>query len=165
MNNEIPSYSQMNKTDCGPAAVAFVTGQPLQTVKKLWGWHDYNDERDNLLDSPWHAFALLEKLKLQFQICNCSKIIQGKALPNKTVILIHNPSNPILQQHWCVLYGNDNENVFLHMGDGKVHSISKDKFQKLYSNGTPSCAYEVGIGNYKLSWYQRWYAWLTGKFI
>lgn len=158
------SYSMEEKYDCGPAALAFVTGQPLQIIKKLWEWRGHGDQRDNIYDTPWNSFSLLSKLKIKFQICNCSKIVQGKASNDKTIILIHNPASPILLQHWVVLHSVTPTHVLVHWGDGSIKAFPKDQFQKLYAGGTPACAYEVGIGNYKLSWYQRLYVKLTGVF-
>lgn len=152
-------------TDCGPAALAFVTGEGYDRLCGLWGWKNHGDQRDNLLDSPWHHFSALEKLRLPFRIVTCGTILRGEATPNKTMILLHNLENPILVQHWVVLAGIESDAALVHWGDGSIKRFSREAFEKAYSAGTPACAYEVGKGKYKLSWYQRLWVMLTGKFI
>lgn len=159
------TYLMQTQTDCGPAALSFATGVDYSRVCSSWGWENHGDVRDDLLDSPWHHFAVLEKLRIQFQIVTCGAIMAGKCGPNKTVILLHNLESPFLKQHWVVLESANPEYVSVHWGDGSVKRFAHAAFQKAYSAGTPACAYEVGKGRYKLSWYQRLWVTLTGRFI
>lgn len=154
-----------NSYDCGPSALSQASGTDYDQLIKLWGWKGYNDVRDNLLDSPWHHFAVLEKLRMPWQIVTCGDITSGKATPGKTVVLLHNLSNPILAQHWVVLESVTQDSVRVHWGDGTVKTFSKANFAKAYSAGTPACAYEVGRGRIGLTRYQCLWVKLTGKFI
>jgi hypothetical protein len=168
-------YKMENNYDCGPCAVAFAIcnfdnqfaipfSDELKLIKERWGWNDHNNAWDNLQDSPWHHFAVLKTSKYNWKIRTCGEVLGDQCGNNKTVILIHSPSHPYLQQHWVVLHGTGPDSVFVHWGDGEIRAISKKDFAVWYAGGSPACAYEVGIGNGKLTWYQKFYVWLTGRF-
>lgn len=159
------TYQQRTKTDCGPACVSSVTGEDYGRVCDLWGWRNHGDIRDDLLDSPWHHFAALTKLRQPWAIVTCGDIIRGVAKPEKTVILLHGLQNPYLQQHWCILASASPVAVCVHWGDGTVKHFSRESFERAYAGGSPACAYEVGRGKIGLTWYQRLYVAITGKFI
>ena len=137
------------------------------------GWNSYNDSRDNALDTPWNHFALLAKLNIPWKIRTCGEILNGTAKPEKTIILIHalpgegflGKLNPLFSQHWVILQSVNPTHVLVHFGNNTIRQYTHEVFQRLYSGALPACAYEVGIGSTKLTWYQRAYAYLTGKFI
>lgn len=138
-------YKMENSYDCGPCAMSSITGLPVSTVKSVWGWKDYNSVLDDLLDTPLNHYAFLNEIGCKYKIVTCSEILQGKAIPRRTMILIHSPNNPLFAQHWTILYDYPSSTtVNLLMGDGDFyHSYTIEKFQELYSAGTPACAYQL----------------------
>lgn len=165
------TYRMRCQGDCGPAAIAFATGIDQDTVERVMDWQHYHDNpiqalREDLQDSPWHHFAAIVKLGQTFILRSCRDVMTGVAKPNKTIILLHPDARHALRvQHWVVLAGHDPDGVVkVHWGDGTIRRIPD--FEEWYSRGTPACAYEVAPtgGQRKLTWYQRLYVWLTGRF-
>lgn len=140
-------YVMLNQFDCGPCCVSSVTGIPIGEIKHVWGWKDFNSELDDVLDTPLSHYAILNELGIKYKIVNCGEILSGNAIPRRTVILIHGLIKPFLNQHWVVLYDYPASNtVKLLMGDSELpKSFTFDNFQKLYSGGTPACAYQIMI--------------------
>ncbi len=161
--------------DCGPTAIAFVLANlglaiDQDQVERAMDWqhhHGLGGIREDLQDSPWHHFAAIVRLGLQFKLHTCLEVRMGKAPADRTIILVHpNSRHPILAQHWVTFAGLDeNKTVLVHWGDGNPPRAVPD-FEEWYSRGTPACAYEIVRegGQSKLTWYQRFYVWLTGKF-
>ena len=162
----------LNSSDCGPASVAAVTGVDLATVKRLWGWDDHNDVRDDLVDSPWAELAILVKLGVQWKFRNCGDVLADRCRPDKTVVMIHGQGlvGSLLSQHYIVYAGRSQKgNYLFHWGDGKPpaeHELTADDLAGYYSRGTPAFAYEVvsSGGHTKIPWYMRAYVWLLGRF-
>ena len=158
------------KNDCGPVALlgALMTkGYKIDraALLRLWDWQEYKDLRVDLQDSPWHHFAVLDRLNIPKKIRKCWEIWQGQCGNGKTVILVHDLEDPYLAQHWVLLdeVGTAG-NVSLHWGNGKTRIFSRKQFELMYSLGSPACAYEVGIGSVGLTWYQRTYVKVMNKF-
>jgi hypothetical protein len=84
--------------------------------------------------------------------------------------LIHLEENPVLYQHWVILvdplkYTKHPDLLAIDYGDGTVRLIAKTDFQKLMQSGFPECAYIVGEGISKISWYEKMYCKLIGLFV
>lgn len=165
-----PQYPKMRCAgDCGPSCISFATGIDQDAVEHAMEWqhhHGMGGIREDLQDSPWHHFAAIAKLGLQFKIVTCQQILSGVA-PIGTVILIHPDSRHALTaQHWVTFAGLDtNRVVTVNWGDGKPPRAVPD-FDEWYSVGTPACAYSIVKegGQSRLTWYQRLYVWLFNKF-
>lgn len=164
------TYKMRCSGDCGPAAIAFVTGIDQDTVERVMDWqhhHGLGGLREDLQDSPWHHFAAVVKLGQTFKLRTCRDLLTGAATPNKTIVLLHpNSRHPLLAQHWCVYAGRTpSGQVLVHWGDGLPPRTVYD-FEEWYSAGAPACAYEIMPtgGQTRLTWYQRLYVWLMGKF-
>lgn len=162
-------YLMRQEADCGPAALAEATGLAYETVMSKWpgGWRD-NAMGGRILpnDTPLDHFQFLASVGMPFKIVTCGEILRGEAANGKTVILLHDLKSPLLKQHWVILAGvGGNGTMSLHMGDGTVRGFSRDLFADLYAKGWPACAYEVGRGQYRVTWWQRLWAKITGKWI
>jgi hypothetical protein len=160
-------YRMRTDSDCGPAALAELVGLPYERVMAKWpgGW--LNNAMGGRLapnDTPYDHFVLLNRVGMPFRIVTLGMILNGECANNKTAILIHNLKKPILSQHWVILAGVSGD-VSLHMGDGTVKGFSPALFSDLYSKGWPACAYEIGKGGYKVSWWQRLVAKITGRWV
>ena len=165
--------------DCGMACLEYTTPFTYERLKEVWGWRNYNDIRDNLLDSPYHHDTVLSRLGVKHLTVDANDIMDGKCDLNKTVILLHFSKEPevrnflsfldqsiqaTLQQHWVVLNMVGNGFVQVHWGDGQCRPIPFQTFKKMYTDGFPNCAYIVGKGSTYLPWYAKLYARITGKF-
>lgn len=174
-----PSYEMENDFDCGPAAMAFALGKDVRSLKKFWGWRDFDNSKDNLLDSPYHHFNMLSRMLCEHLTVDANDIIAHRCPNNKTVILLHFVKDEedkcylaflkeqiyaTLNQHWVVLHSVVNEHVIVHWGDGQLRAFPAKVFKKWYTAGFPNCAYLVGRGRTSVPWYVRIYARVTGKF-
>ena len=161
-------YQMRTENSCGPDAMACATSIDHDAVDRAWGIDDIGKFK-NIADTPWNHFAALKKLNIPWTIRTCGDIQAGRCANQKTVILVHSTDHPLLAQHWVVLNAvYPDGTVSLHWGDGSLKVYGPESFRRLYSGGKnvgPQCAYEVGIGSTSLSWYQRLYAWVTGKFV
>ena len=94
-----------------------------------------------------------------------------KSFCKKTIVLIHGTGgvlNALTKQHWAVLApGAPAGQVYLYLGDiAQPHWYTVEQFQKLYSGGTPACAYVVGECEVPvLSWRQRVWLWVSATWI
>lgn len=158
------------EADCGPVALlgALLTkGYKIDraALLRLWDWQDYQDLRVDLQDSPWHHFAVLEKLNIPWKIRTCGEVCRGVCGKGTTVILLHDLEDPYLKQHWVLFdEAGSHGNVSLHWGDGKPRIFSQKQFELMYSLGSPACAYEVGIGTVGLTAFQRLYVNVLNRF-
>lgn len=173
------TYTQQTKSSCGLDALVFASGKPVADVMKAWGISDIQ-KFGNLQDSPWSHFVAMEKLKVKFQLIGSSDICNSKGFPNQTVILIHNVPvdaevrsiftelsaflHTNLEEHWIVLESVVANTIRFHAGDGSIKQMRHDQFKRIFDAGVVRCAYVVGRGNYRLSWFQRLWATITGKF-
>lgn len=161
-------YQMRTENSCGPDAMACACNIDHAAIDRAWGIEKIG-LFNNAADTPWNHFAALAKLNMPWKIRTCGDIQASRCTNQKTVILVHSLDHPLLAQHWVVLNAvYPDGTVSVHWGDGALKVFNSTAFQRLYSGGKnigPQCAYEVGIGATRLSWYQRFYAWLTGKFV
>jgi hypothetical protein len=130
--------------------------------------HGLGGLREDLQDSPWHHFAAVAKLGQTWKIRTCRDLLTGAATVGKTLILLHpNARHPLLAQHWVVYAGRDAKDgtVLVFWGDGMPARRVPD-IEEWYSAGAPACAYEIlpSGGQTRLTWWQRFYVWLMGRF-
>lgn len=165
----------LSSQDCGPAALASVTGTPYNQILAKWpgGWRGGDNEGFGPLgcpnDTPYDHWELLTRLGIPWRIVTCGDILAGRAVNDKTMILLHSVENPlkaILAQHWVILSSIEPGGVRLHFGDGKEpRFMARSAFEKTYSMGWPACAYVVGEGKIGVTWGQRAIARLMGRWV
>lgn len=162
-------YLMRTDSDCGPAALAAVLNESYENLLDRWpgGWKD--GDRGILgapNDTPYDHFSLLAGMGIPWQVRTCREILAGEATNDKTLILLHALDHPYLSQHWVVLKEVTPVLVTVWWGkpECQVKQFTAENFRQLYAGGWPACAYEIGIGDTKLSWWQRLVAWLTGTF-
>lgn len=150
------TYTMETSYSCGPDALAFAAELTRTEVKRAMHWHNHNNVLDNLHDTPSHHFIALRNLGINYSKVSASDIIFGVAVPNKTVILLHNQSRPVLIQHWAVLAAVDSTFVYLHWGDGVIHQFTHEHFTQMYTKGWPPCAYVINTpASSPLKWWER----------
>lgn len=152
--------------------MAFILQIPFNELKYIWKWEDYEDFRDNLKDSHFQHFCVLDKLNTKYKRITLDDILNGNFKSDKTMCLIHFDKNPYLYQHWIVLtkdIGNSSyiskDYIYAHFGDGTTRVFTKSVFAKLFNSGWPQCAYVVGEGETVTPWYQKLYCALINIFL
>lgn len=163
-------YLQKTKYDCGIRALCYVLQVPYEDMKKIWNWNEHNDFRDNFKDSPIHHYNVMFKLNTKHRNLSLTEILEGNYVASKTMVLIHFEENPYTLQHWVVLekpneYSKTEDKIFMNYGDGTIHGVTKNDFIKLFTGGFPNCAYIVGEGECKLSWYEKLYCAFINLFV
>ena len=168
---------------CGPDAVGFVFkkffNKTQEEVDKAFGINDINNFK-NFGDTPWNHFSACWKLHQPILPISSSKIIRRQAENEKTIILFHylceepelrNLYTSIygeifknLYEHWIILHSVTDTHLIIHWGDGQIHYISHELFEKSFNAGLVRCAYVIGKGKMYLPFWVRWYANLTGRF-
>ncbi len=155
--------------DCGPVASynAIKKFKPDLNLsyahfKRRWKWKDTNSYKDNLRDQPGHHIEILRKLNIPYRRTTAEEIIKIKCPIGQTVILLHDPDDPILTQHWCRYIGRDEGRavIFVDWGNGKTRAFSFSKLIEMFKAGAPDFAYVVGEHE-KSRWnkFQNWF-WL-----
>ena len=157
-----------NDNDCGPVAEANAMGLVLADVKKKWGWKDHNSWRDDVLDSPLHHMKCHLDWGFQPKVRICHDILEGRATPGKTVVLVcPDAASPVLTEHWVVYLGRAATGQLQfnwgYSADGDpnhyIRELTDADFQAMYSHGPIACALEPvktgGISS--LSWVQEEY--------
>jgi hypothetical protein len=160
-------YRMRTAVDCGPAAISSATGIDYEKILASWpgGWLGSGFGRAGIPnDTPFDHFAILQKLGIPWRLATCGEILAGKCPDRRTIVLIHYPDCPIIKQHWVILRGVTPGTASIDMGNGAISLQTRASFSGLYADGWPACAYVVGEGSGRLSWWQSIIARLTGKF-
>ena len=160
-----------SESDCGPAALAAVTGCAYERILETWpgGW--MGGDRGILSlpnDTPLDHFALLVSMGIPIRIITLADILAGRFAGDKTMVLLHRPGAFIeatLAQHWGVIQRADHDGVHIHWGNGNIKTLDKEAMTRAYADGWPACAYVIGEGKVGISWWVRLLAFLTGRFI
>lgn len=140
--------------------MSFILQIPFDELKYIWEWEDYEDFRDDLKDSHFQHFCVLDKLNTKYKRITLEDILNSNFKSDKTMCLIHFEKNPYLYQHWVVLSKPHNgypDMIYAHYGDGTTRVFTKSVFAKLFNSGWPQCAYIVGEGETITHWYQKLY--------
>lgn len=144
-------HTQRTPNSCGPDSLASAAGLPAAAVDAAWvpPIRDIARFRDSS-DSPIHHKAALRNLGQRRRIVTLAQILAREVQPGRVVVLMHQPGNPFLAQHWAVYHGHmeatDGPKIRMAMGDGRCVGFSVSTFTRCYAGGAPACAYEVGVG-------------------
>lgn len=189
MGTKMRPYIMLEESDCGPGIEVSLCDLPREEILAKWpgGWQGGDaGDRGRLgapNDTPWDHFALLQSLKRKFQIATCEGIIRGEFPVDKTAILLHE-GEPIppktwwekicawfrgtYRQHWVILQavepGKDVSVWSGRKGEDAIWHFTAEAFRLAYSRGWPNCAFEVGRGSGKITFWQSLVANSTGKF-
>jgi hypothetical protein len=152
----VKTVEMSNNFDCGPvgsynALAAYLPPEklpPYENYLRLWRWPGSGEWRDNLRDQPGDHLTVLRKLGIPHRRTDAEEIIAGKALAFKTVILLHDPEDPILTQHWCRLVARyePEQKIYVDWGNGKNKAFPYEEFKRRFKAGVPDFAYVIGEG-------------------
>lgn len=146
-----------NGTDCEVAAIATASGIPYEKVQDAFLVGDCGPLTNPVRGNPLASYAALSRLGLWKRNIAWGDLAERKAEPGKTIILIHSPDAPILQQHWVVLAGYTDTGFLCYWGDSEQpRHVSSGKMLELFLGGWPNCAYQIIQGS---AW-QRFLRWI-----
>lgn len=150
-------------SDCHIPALANVCGLTYEGAAKLFDGIN-GDRRDDLTASPLHLDAALRKLRIASRIVTDEEIIAGFTRPGKTIVLVHSPKAPMLNQHYVNVLDVTPIRVLLgwNTAETPVKWVTPEEFRALYRKGFPNYAIEIGTGSIRgLSWYSRFWVWFS----
>ena len=134
-------------TDCEVAALATACEVSYEEARKALGWKKLPLGAENpVFGNPINLYRALINLGFWKHNIRFRDLAKGRATPNKTVVLIHNKANPILQQHWVVWAGLDaNKNHLLWWGinDKTLVAVPSQTMSEYFYKGFPNCAFTV----------------------
>lgn len=142
-------------TDCEVAAIATSTGKTYKESQKALSWRDLWSWLENpFFGNPWNVYLALMRLGFWKKNITLTMLLSGEAEPMKTIVLVHDPKNPFLAQHWVVWGGiTAAGNHMLFWGDDiRPRLKSDDELKNLFKNGWPNCAFQV----YKANVFELW---------
>jgi hypothetical protein len=134
------------KTDCEVAAVATATETTYDKAKKALSWRDLPGGAENpVYGNPWNLYRALLNLGYWKRNVTLTDLLTGNFTPMKTIVLVHDPDDPLFSQHWTVHAGiSQAGNHLLLWGDNIVPRIvSPAKLKIYFKRGWPNCAFEV----------------------
>ena len=177
------TYRMRGEKTCGPDAFAFAAEISPECAMALFQWKQHGGLREDIQDSPLHHFYVLRQTGRPWRMRTCGQILSGDFKPNKVVCLLHlyDKNRPgwlpsfferlwwaitgTLYQHWMVIRKVEGGKVFLHWGNGTIREFTAKQFARMYSVGSPACAYEIdAAGDRELSWWERSYVRVTNFF-
>lgn len=144
---------QMTNYECGPKALFAALKKHSPEFKmtyeeflRYWKWPDTGTFRDNMRDQPGDHLQVLRNLKIQHRRVDIDDLINNRWPEGKTVVLLHDPADPILTQHWVRMIRFDRLSGRYHFdwGDGEMRNCSAEKLKESFEAGQPDYAYCLG---------------------
>jgi hypothetical protein len=139
------------QNDCEVAALATALGISWEKARDFLGWLDLPGQLENpVFGNPWNLYRVLIKAGYWKRNITLNMLLAGDCDPGKTVVLLHNPANPTLAQHWVTWHGIDaNKRHLLAWGDSQeFRRVSPDLLADYYRRGWPNCAFQVYKANF-----------------
>lgn len=174
MINVQNSYTQPTPRSCGPAALSFALYKTYTRIFPNWafafnqvtdkwpgGWKDRDNVLDDMNDQNEDHRLTIEALGFQQHMVTVADII-GRKYPECSVVCLIHAQDTHMAKHWVVIGEVSETTVFLHWGDGKIHSVSHDGFVHLFTRSFPNCAYTILSVEPELSRWQRFRRWFLG---
>lgn len=145
-------------TDCEVAAIATSTGKSYEESKKALSWRDLWSWLENpVFGNPWNLYLALLRFGFWKKNITLTMLLSGEAEPMKTVVLVHDPKNPLLAQHWVVWGGITvaGNHQLLWGDDIKPRLKSAQQLTDLFRKGFPNCAFQVYKANVFKLWLEK----------
>jgi hypothetical protein len=137
-------YLMQKKRDCGPRLQSAITGIPFEDIAEVRSWEDYEDIRDDLMDSHWHNFVALDKMNIPYKKYTPKDVIEGKCKGGTTAVLFHAKEAPFTSQHWVLLKRTSPGEIIIDLGNGTNGLYTEEQFMEYADNGWPRIVYSVG---------------------
>lgn len=152
------------KTDCEIPVIANACGVTYDEAKAALNWRRLPKGTENpVFGNPWNLYRALIRLGFWKKNVTLTDLLSFRAEPGKTVVLIHDPQNPTLAQHWVTWHGIDaNKRHLLAWGDSQeFRRVSPDLLADYYRRGWPNCAFQVYKANFWLLMLARVQSWFN----
>jgi len=148
-NEELVTMRQLN--DCHNPVIANSTGVTYEQASRALLHHDLPGPLESpIMSNPWNLYRALIVLGFWKKNITLTMLLAGDCEPGKTVVLLHNPENPILAQHWVTWHGKDKYGWhLLAWGDSQnFRRVSPELLADYYRRGWPNCAFQVYKANF-----------------
>jgi len=140
--------------DCGPVA-SYNANQAHNSNNfkmtyteflRAWKFPNTGTFKDNLRDQPGDHLTVLRKLKIPHRRVYIEELLDGKAPAGKTVVLMHDPKDPSMKQHWVRFVRFDRLSKLYHFdwGNGSYRAYNRQKVYERFTAGAPDYAYCIG---------------------
>jgi hypothetical protein len=136
--------------DCHNAAIATACGVSYEQASKATRHIDLPGPLESpVFSNPWNLYRALVNLGFWKRNINLTALLKGDFEPMRTIVLVHDPDNPLFQQHWTVHAGISMAgNHLLLWGDREVPRIkSPEDMKTLFKRGFPNCSFQVYKAN------------------
>lgn len=133
------------KTDCEVAAIANACGVTYDRAANALDWRRLPKDAENpVFGNPWNLYRALISLGFWKKNVTLTDLLSFRAEPGKTVVLIHDPQNPTLQQHWVTWHGMAGPAHLLAWGQSQeLKRVSAAVLTEYFRKGWPNCAFTV----------------------
>ncbi|HQB82387.1 MAG TPA: hypothetical protein PLR50_02745, partial [Candidatus Rifleibacterium sp.] len=98
-----------------------------------------------LLSNPMVAVNSLKRLGRSPMLIGLTPLLNGSATSGKVLVLLHDPDNPFLSQHWVVWFGRSVDGTHrLAWGNSQEFILKSDaELIDLVTKGWPNCIIEA----------------------
>lgn len=134
------------QTDCEVAAIANACGVTYDQSREVLDWRRLPKNLENpVCGNPWNLYRALISLGYWKKNITLTDLLTGTAEPGKTIVLIHNPESPTLQQHYVTWHGKDcyGRHLLAWGASQEFRRVSPDLLSDYYRRGWPNCAFQV----------------------
>lgn len=147
--NELKIITMQHQTDCEVAAIATALQISYDEAKSALRWQKLPFNANNpIYGNPWNLYRALIKLGFWKKNVTLTDLLSFRAEPGKTVVLIHDPQNPTLKQHWVTWHGRAGDLHALAWGDSQqLRCIHDYQLISYFRKGWPNCAFTVYKAN------------------
>jgi hypothetical protein len=165
--NELKIITMQHQTDCEVAAIATALQISYDEAKSALRWQTLPFNANNpIYGNPYNLYIALMNLKHWKMNKTLTQLLKGDYEPGKCIVLIHNPSNPTMQQHWVVLGEKrpDHGGYEVFWGDSEAPRFITEKMLKEYFlAGWPNCSFVPYKAHIIRIWWEKIKVWLFDK--
>lgn len=134
-----------HSNDCEVAVIATACHIPYEKAAEALGYGKLPKQiSDPIIGNPINLYKALISLGFWKKNITLTELLSGSAESGTTIVLIHNPQSPTMQQHWVIYCGSLNGKTILNLGHSKNgQAFDADVMTKLFTRGFPNCAMQI----------------------
>jgi hypothetical protein len=148
-----------SKTDCEVAALATALGITWEESQKLLDWRRLPKGLENpVFGNPLNLYRALADAGYWKINKTLTQLLKGDYTPGKCIMLVHNPSNPTMQQHWILLGAKrpDHGGFDVFWGDSEQpRFITESMLKEYFLGGWPNCSFEPYKAHIIRIWWEK----------
>lgn len=154
-NEELVEMRQLN--DCHNPVIANSTGVTYEEASRALLHYDLPSMLESpIMSNPWNLYRALIVLGFWKKNITLTMLLAGDCEPGKTIVLLHNPENPLLAQHWITWHGIENGLHLLAWGNSQEFKrVTPELLTDYYRKGFPNCAFQVYKCNILRVWWEK----------